>query len=516
MTRALLIYPKTPSLMWNSKEILDVMGKKAPAPPLGILTIASILPKEWDLTFVDLNTEDLSDNQIAHSDLVFISAHTIHKHTLPSLIDRLKNHNKVIIAGGHAFTNEKELYPQIDHFILNEGEQGVQDFLTDLKNDSLQRIYQTHEPMPIQEIPPPRFDLANLDDYMCMNLQITRGCPFTCEFCTIAHLYGNKPRVKSTIQVLRELDNLYQNNYRGVVYIVDDNFLSLRSTTKEILSAIVEWQQNHHYPFLFQTDVSMNLAQETEIMELMVEARFKHIFIGLESSSLDCLKECNKVQNLKLDLLTSIKTLYSYGLQPTAGFILGFDHDTKEAIADHIKFLQESGIVVINLGMLRVIPNTRLWQRLEKEGRLPVAALNKAITPENIIEGFLVNPNMGQDHLIEAYKEMIQKLFSPSHVLDRIRNMVKQCVPSTKKSNHGLGKIKSKQLLIIIKSLINLLLLKPYSPSIWRLLGYTLHKKPSLLVDVLAYCALIPFFQKRSKTIGKLDFKHPNDLLAGS
>ena len=323
----LLIYPEVPDTFWSFKHALRFLRKKAGSPPLGLLTVAAMLPKEWNKRLVDLQVEKLTDRDLAWADVAFVSAMTVQRKSAHEVLARCRKAGVKTVAGGPLFTIEHHLFPEADHFVLNEAELTLAPFLADLERGGPQRLYTASEFPPIEHTPIPLWELADLGQYGWMSVQYSRGCPFQCDFCNVTALFGHRPRTKTSEQVLAELDALYNRGWRGNIFFVDDNFIGNRRRLKtDLLPALIRWQRGKSVPFL--TEVSINLADDEELTHLMVEAGFSMVFIGIETPSADGLAECGKKQNEGRDLVADVKRLQRAGLQVQGGFILGFDSDT--------------------------------------------------------------------------------------------------------------------------------------------------------------------------------------------
>ena len=325
--KALLIYPAIPDTFWSFKHILKFVRKKAAHPPLGILTVAAMLPRDWDIRIVDMNVESLTDETIGWADLVFVSAMLVQKESAREAIDRCHGLGRKIVGGGPIFITARADFDDVDYLVLNEAELTLPRFLEDLAKGEPKHVYETDEKPDITTTPLPRWDLINTRHYASLCIQYSRGCPFNCEFCDIVNLNGRVPRVKSNEQMVREFESLYEIGWRGRLFIVDDNFIGNKLKVKSMLRAITDWQKAHKFPFDLYTEASVNLADDDELMHLMVEAGFDCVFLGLETPEEDSLKECGKHQNSGKDLVEAVKTIQRNGMEVMGGFIIGFDSD---------------------------------------------------------------------------------------------------------------------------------------------------------------------------------------------
>ena len=314
--KILMVYPKCPITYWSFKYALDFIDKKAFLPPLGLLTIANMLPNEWDIRLVDMNVEQLNDSLIKGADYVMVSAMSVQRESAEEVISRCQNMGKKVICGGPLFSSEPERYDYVDHLLLFEAEDNIDDFLNDLKIGQAKHIYNKQCFSDFSKTPVPRWDLIKLDSYKAMGIQTSRGCPFNCEFCDVIQLFGRKLRTKSLEQIIAELDAIYNAGWRGDVGVVDDNFIGNKTFVKnELLPGMIEWMKKHNYPFGFTTEISINIADDDELLDMMVQAGFGGGFIGIETIDDSCLEECGKTQNRSRDTLSCIHKIQEHGLQ---------------------------------------------------------------------------------------------------------------------------------------------------------------------------------------------------------
>jgi len=408
--KILLVYPKNPDTFWSFKYALKFIFKKASNPPLGLLTVAAMLPEEWEKKFVDMNVNILSDKDIKWADFVFVSAMIVQKESITEIITRCKKTGVKIVAGGPLFTTGYEDFKGVDHFVLNEAEVTLPLFLEDLQNGCANHVYTSNQWADIKKTPLPLWKLVNMKQYVTMNIQYSRGCPFNCEFCDITLLYGRIPRTKDKDQVIKELDNLYSQGWRNAVFFVDDNFIGNKRKLKEdVLPAIIEWMKEKKHPFSFITQASIELSDDEELMQLMVQAGFDTVFIGIETPNEKSLAECSKVQNKNRDLIGCVKKVQGFGLQVQGGFIVGFDNDPLSIFETQIKFIQKSGIVTAMVGLLHALPSTKLYCRLDKEKRLL-----KGASGNNTDFSINFIPKMNYEVLIDGYRKILNTVYSPT------------------------------------------------------------------------------------------------------
>ncbi|NAZ29842.1 MAG: DUF4070 domain-containing protein [Caldimicrobium sp.] len=482
--KALLIYPRYPDTFWSFRHALKFLNKAATHPPLGLLTIASLLPQDWELKLVDLNVSPLEDKDLAWADLVLVSAMAVQRESAEEVIKRAKGFSKKVVAGGPLFTVfYQDFWEDVDHFVLNEGEITLPQFLSDLAQGNPKKLYTTQEKADLKKSPIPRYDLIDFKSYTSMCIQFSRGCPFNCEFCDVTNLFGHAVRTKSKEQILNELENLYQLGWRGSVFFVDDNFIGPKRITKEeILPAIIEWQKKRNHPFYFYTQVSINLADDDELIRLMTEAGFTSVFIGIETPNEESLKEANKRQNINRDLVSSIRKVQKSGLEVMGGFILGFDNDPPTIFDTLVRFIEDTRIIIAMVGVLNAPPGTRLYHRLLEEGRI----LSRFIGNNTDISTNII-PKMGFETLIEGYKKVIRELYSVKNYYRRVSTFLDDYSFKAKfslslsylKYNYGY-------LLSIPKILFHFGFREKGRSDFWKLLWKTISKKPKAFSTILA------------------------------
>src|SRR4030042_1335541 len=477
--KILLVHPENPDTYWSFKHALKFVSKKAVNPPLGLITVASLLPANWEKKLIDMNVSPLYENDIKQADYVFISAMSVQLQSVNEIIKRCKSAGKKIVAGGPLFTEEFDKFIDIDHLVLNEAEITLPVFIKDLMNGGAKHIYKTSDFADIHSSPVPDYSLIKNKKYNSLNLQFTRGCPFNCEFCDITALYGHKVRTKSTEQILSELDNLYNTGWRNNVFFVDDNFIGNKAKLKEsLLPAMIEWMRGHNYPFTFMTEASINLADDPVLLDLMVQAGFDQVFIGIETTEEASLIECNKVQNHKRDLMQSVKIIQSTGIEVTAGFIVGFDNDSPSVFQQMIEFIQHSGIITAMVGLLNAPRKTKLYERLEKEGRI----INDW-TGDNTNFSMNFIPKMNKQILMKGYQNILHGIYSSRPYYERITSFLKTLNPSARCK----GKMSFRGLKAFFKSIVIIGIIKKNRRYYWKLLFWTLFNKPQTFSLAVTY-----------------------------
>ena len=470
--KILLVYPRYPNTFWSFKHALKFVSKKASFPPLGLLTVAGMLPKDWYKKLIDMNANQLTDDDILWADFVFISAMAIQSESADEVIQRCKNLKSKIVAGGPLFTSNPEKYQNIEHLILNEAEITLPQFLSDLSEGIPKQKYTSEDWANITTTPLPLWELISMSNYTSMNVQYSRGCPFDCDFCDITVLYGRKPRTKTKEQVISELDALYFTGWRGPVFFVDDNFIGNKAKLKrEILPVIAAWNMKRKNPFYFNTEASINLADDDKLMQLMVKAGFEAVFIGIESPNEESLIECNKIQNRNRDLISSVKIIQKSGLEVQGGFIVGFDNDPPAIFDKLTHFIQESGIVTAMVGLLNAPQGTKLQKRLLTEGRLL-----KDFTGNNTDFSINFIPHMDSEVLMNGYKKILNTIYSPKYYYERVMSFMKDFEPKKKKVFH----LNPNYILALFKSMFKLGVIGEERIYYWKLFFWSLFRKPQL------------------------------------
>jgi len=498
--KILLVYPKYPITFWSFNYALKFISKKASLPPLGLLTVAAMLPAEWEVRLVDKNVKKLTDADLRWADYVFLSAMSIQRESTERIILRCKSLGVKIIAGGPLFTSMPEEFGDVDHLILNEAEITLPLFLADLKEGKARHLYTSSLWADLATTPVPRFDLLDNKRYASMNIQYSRGCPFDCDFCNITVLYGRVPRTKDTSQVLSELDAIYRRGFRGSVFIVDDNFIGNKGKLKkDVLPAIISWMEKRKHPFTLYTEASINLADDAELMQLMVRAGFDQVFIGIESPNDESLAECSKLQNRNRDLVASVRKIQQAGMEVQAGFIVGFDKDPAIIFERLIEFIQVSGIVTAMVGLLNAPHGTKLYDRMKEEGRLV-----KSPTGDNTDFSINFIPKMSRETLLTGYNTILKTIYSPKHYYARIKTFLKGHHPARIRS----GNLSLNYVMAGFKSAVRLGIIGKERYQYWKLFFWSLFRRPRLFP--LAITLAIYGFHFR-----KVFRRHEKAFLAG-
>lgn len=417
--RVLLLYPLFPKTFWSFEKILELIDRKVLLPPLGLITAAAIFPQEWEYKLVDHNVREVTEAEWEWADLVILSAMIVQKQDLLDQIREAKRRGKRVAVGGPYPTSvpEDSLEAGADYLILDEGEITIPLFVEAVQRGEMQGIFRAPdgEKPDVTTTPIPRYDLLELDAYDSMSVQFSRGCPFQCEFCDIIVLYGRKPRTKTPQQLLAELDCLYELGWRRAVFMVDDNFIGNKRNVKLLLKELKQWMAEHQYPFTFNTEASVDLAQDLELMQLMLECNFNAVFLGIETPDADSLELTKKFQNTRSSLVEAVQTINRAGLRVMAGFIIGFDGEKSGAGDRIIDFVEETAIPTAVFGLLQALPNTALWHRLEKEGRLHG---NKSDGNQFSLMNF--EPTRPVEEIAREYVHAFCTLYEPAKFLDRV------------------------------------------------------------------------------------------------
>ncbi len=417
--KILFIYPKFPSSFWSFEKALELSGHKALLPPLSLITVAALLPQEWEFRLKDRNIGDeISEDDWQWPDIVAFSGMIVQKPDMLHLIREAKKRGKQVAAGGPYVTSlsEDALEAGADFLILDEGEITLPLFVAALEKGATSGVFRADGKRPeVTSTPIPRYDLLNMNAYAKMSVQFSRGCPFQCEFCDIIVLYGRKPRTKTSAQVLAELQALYDTGWRQTIFMVDDNFIGNKKNVRALLQELIPWQQEHDYPFVFTTEASLDLAEDQELLDLMIAANFGAVFLGIETPDTASLLRSKKSQNTRQPMVESVRKINQAGIRVMAGLIIGFDGEEAGAGQRIIDFVEETAIPQPLVTMLQALPHTALWHRLEKEGRL-LTQLEGNIN-QTTITNFI--PTRPMAEIVEEHIACFWHLYEPERYLER-------------------------------------------------------------------------------------------------
>ena len=467
----LLIYPKFPDTFWSFTYALSFIGKKAAFPPLGLLTVASLLPAKWNKRLVDVNVDFLMEKDLSWADMAFIGGMAVQRKSAKEIIARCNASNLKVVAGGPLFTSEPEAFGEVDHLVLDEAELTLPTFLSDLQSGQPKKIYRASGFCNLCDTPTPSWYLVRMKRYASMNIQYSRGCPFNCEFCNVTTLFGHRPRLKTPQQIIAELDRIYAFGWRGSIFFVDDNFIGNKGYLKtHLLPALIEWRKDKK-GCVFFTEASINLADDPELMDMMVTAGFDAVFIGIESPDEVSLTECHKTQNKNRNLLESVAIIHRSGLQVMGGFIVGFDSDRPSIFQRQIDFIQKSGIVTAMVGMLQAPPGTRLFDRLQRESRVV-----KTFSGDNVDGTTNIIPRMGMDRLLDGYQSIMKQIYLPKNYYQRVKTLLKEL--KAPEINHPIN---IQRFLSIFRSALRLGVFGKERFHYWQLMLWTLIRKPRLI-----------------------------------
>jgi radical SAM superfamily enzyme YgiQ (UPF0313 family) len=492
--KVLLINPEFPDTYWSFRHALPFEGKRSTFPPLGLLTVSALLPDNWERRLVDLNVQPLKDSDIEWADIVFATAMLVQKDSLRDAVKRCKLQGKTVVLGGPYVTTTIEDLPDADHIFIGEAEITLPQFVKDLAAGAAKRYYQSDERPPLSATPRAHFELANFKRYSAMSVQYSRGCPFSCEFCDIIEIYGRIPRTKSIQQMLAEFDALKDLNWRGTVFIVDDNFIGNKKNVRLLLPAIAEWQKRNGYPFSLLTESSVNLADDEPLLQSMREAGFRRVFLGIETPVEESLKEAQKSQN-RGNLLDSVKKIQSYGMEVMAGFIVGFDNDPEDIFERQIDFIRHSAIPLAMVGLLNALPDTQLWKRLEREGRLLGEASGNNT---NLYLNF--KTRMDPTILIKGYQSIMSTIYSP-------REYYQRALDSMKRTKQEFAEPQHYNLIsgftALARVFVRLGVFDRERQEFWRFFGQALLKHHDKIAESLRLAAMGYHFRKLNEAYGE-------------
>jgi radical SAM superfamily enzyme YgiQ (UPF0313 family) len=488
MTRLkiLLVYPEVPQTFWSLTHALRFMGKRAYAPPLGLLTVAAMLPPTFERRFRDLNVEPLRDEDLGWADYVFLSAMSIQQGSARRVIDRCKHAGVKIVAGGPLFTSEPGEFSDIDHLVLNEAEVTLPGFLADLATGEAKPVYSSAEFADVCNSPLPAYQLLETKYYGALSVQFSRGCPYQCDFCDVTTLFGRRPRFKTAAQTIAELDNICRSGWRGKIYFVDDNLMANKPCLKtELLPAIIQWKRGKR-GISFHTQITMNLADDQELMDLMYEAGFDWVFIGIETPDAGSLAECNKKQNLHRDLPEQIRRLQRNGLQVQGGFIVGFDHDPPDIFRRQYELIQNNGIVMAMVGLLQAPVGTELFKRLEREGRLI-----GEFSGNNVMDDTNIITRMDRETLRSSYRALVAALYESKNYYNRVQNLLVQLKEPKEKPP-----MTKDVALAVLRCFFWLGFIRKGRTHFWRVFFWTCFRKPRSVSNFLGLAILGYHFRR--------------------
>jgi radical SAM superfamily enzyme YgiQ (UPF0313 family) len=457
--KALLVYPEWPDTYWSFKHALPFEGKRSVFPPLGLLTVSSLLPKSWEQRLVDINIRPLTEADLKWADVVLVSAMLVQKESMLEILARARARGIRTVVGGPISSCMADLPRYADHVVVGEGEDLVAGLAADLEGGSAKPLYQVAELPGLDRTPLPNLDLIDAKYYSSMAIQYSRGCPFNCEFCDIIEIYGRKPRAKSPAQMVAELEQLYSRGWRGPIFIVDDNFIGNKRKVKELLPVMAKWNTEKRRPFNFYTEASVNLADDKDLLQMMKDASFDRVFLGIETPAEESLKEAQKMQNTHRSLLESVRQIQRYGMEVMAGFIVGFDNDPEDIFQRQVDFIQESAIPLAMVGLLQAVPGTQLYRRLQKEGRIVSDGHGNNLD-------FRLNfvPRMDPQRLLDGYRSILQRIYRPDVYYERVRRFLAHYQPHTRRRHLSLSDCQA-----LARSILKQGIFSRHAFSYWRL-----------------------------------------------
>ena len=493
-----MISPKFPSTFWSYEPILELVGKKALMPPLGLITVAALLPDTWTCRLVDCNVRPVTEEEWAWAEIVLLSGMIVQKPYLLELVAEAKRRHKPVVVGGpYATALPDELREAgVDFLVLDEAELSLPPFLEALARGDVGGTFTAGGERPeVTTTPAPRFDLLDLGAYDSMSVQFSRGCPFNCEFCDIIVLYGRRPRTKQPAQVLAEMDRLHQLGWRGTIFMVDDNFVGNHKAAKELLRELVGWQAARGFPFQFDTEASIDLAQDTELLDLMVAARFRSVFLGIETPDAASLERTFKHQNLRQPLLEAVDAITGSGIRVMAGFILGFDGEAAGAGDRIVAFVERTGIPTAFVSMLQALPGTALWDRLTREGRLRDAGT--ASGNQTYLANFI--PTRPLSEVAGEFVGAFERLYEPEAYLDRTWRYCLALGATRRVAPPVQGvALSTRELVKTLPALLRILwrqgLVRHTRWRFWRYLASVIRRNPGALTEYFTVCALNEHF----------------------
>jgi radical SAM superfamily enzyme YgiQ (UPF0313 family) len=489
---------------WNYSDVCNLVGAQYPSAPLGLLTVAALLPQQWSFMLVDANVEDVFDEYLEWADIVCLGGMLPQQAGMLFMINRAHQFDLPVVVGGPDPTSQPELYRSADYLVLGEGEVTIPMFIADLEKGITSGIYQSDARADMTQAVVPRFDLIRFQDYLQVGIQYSRGCPFGCEFCNIVELFGRTPRTKTPEQIVLELQTLLNLGYRGHIDIVDDNFIGNKRSVKNLLKSVKRWSTAHKYPFYFSTECSINVADDDELMQLMQDIDFRYVFIGIETPEETALIQTNKTANINKPVAETIKKINSYGMIVNAGFIIGFDDESDLIAENMIRCIQDSGIAMAMLGLLYALPNTELSRRLQREGRLfdELSILSAEQTMiDQTTNGLNFLTNRPRISILKDYRHVESVIYNPKNYFKRVTQSALQ-LKSSPKYKPGFAKSLKTGLALFKVSrrlLRNRSMARPYMSMFFTVLL----KNPKGLEAAVNLSAMFIHFSKQSDFIIK-------------
>ncbi len=489
--RALLVYPEYPETFWSFKHAVPFISRKAAHPPLGLLTIASMFPKHWEKKLVDMNVRSLTDDDLDWADVVMISAMIVQRASAEHVITRAKTLSKTVVCGGPLFSVQPDDFPTVDHIVVGEAEDLMAELFSDLERHQAKRFYSSEERPDLSLTPIPDWDLLDFKHYASMCVQYSRGCPHNCDFCDVIVLNGRVPRTKGEDQLIAEFEALYARGWKGTTFVVDDNFIGNKRKVKALLPRVVEWMKERKHPFELLTEASLALADDDGLMDLMAEAGFTKVFLGIESPSEESLAECNKVQNKNRDMVASVKKIQNKGMEVMGGFIIGFDSDTPSIFERQLAFIQKSGVATAMVGLLTAVPGTKLYSKLKAQGRILMMS-----TGDNTDGSLNFVPKMDREVLLRGYRRLLRTIYSHREYYDRVLTLLREHKPKTG------PQVGAKEIGAIFKSAWWIGVVDKDRLHYWKFLAKVLFRMPRALPRAITLAIYGFHFRKVADSLG--------------
>ena len=502
-TKCILIQSKfSPFSYWNYTDVCKLVGAKYPAAPLGLMTVAALLPQHWQFKLVDENVEPLLEEHIEWADIVCTGGMLSQQKGIISVINRSHQHGRPVVVGGPDPSSQPNVYQSADYLVLNEGEITIPMFIEELAKGCRNGEFRSEEKADLTKAVIPRFDLIRFKDYLQVGIQYSRGCPFNCEFCDVIEHYGRKPRTKTPEQIIDELQYLYNSGYRGHIDFVDDNFIGNKRTVKKVLAAIKKWSKANNHPFYFSTEASINIANDEDLLEMMRDVDFRFVFVGIETPETKILELTQKKQNLNIPVSMAVKKIYSYGMIVNAGFIIGFDNESNRIADNMINCIQDSGISMAMLGTLYALPKTQLARRLKREGRLSEDSSTLRNTNTQIDQttnGLNFITTRPRIDILKDYIRVIRYIYDPENYFKRVTYAGLSINFAPKYKTNFMGRLKLLKVFLELSKKLGFT--KTTGWIFWKMFFTVLFKNPSGIEPAVNLAAMFLHFHKQSKFI---------------
>ncbi len=499
----LLVQPKfSAHSFWNYTEVCALAGAKYPAAPLGLLTVAALLPAEWNVRLVDENVKALSDEDLAWADVVMTGGMLPQQREVLAIIARARRQNKAVVVGGPDPTSQPDIYKDADYLVLGEGEVTIPHLVAALARGDRGGVYTSSERADMARAVVPRFDLIDFSRYLHMGVQFSRGCPFNCEFCDVIELFGRRPRTKTAAQIIKELQTLYDLGYRGHVDFVDDNLIGNKKDVLHLLTAVRAWQKERLYPFFFSGEASLNLARDERLLELMRDIDFRYVFIGIETPEANILAKTQNHLSADVSLAAAVHTISSYGIIVNAGFILGFDNEDEHTGERVAACIQETGICMAMVGTLYALPNTQLTRRLRAEGRLfagGVSRVDAAADVDQTSSGLNFVPSRARADILQDYVRVLAHIYAPANYFARVART--GAILRRDAKHRPPLRQKLRQLKAFARLCVKLSRMPGVGPLYWKTFFRFLFRAPRSLEAVVNLAAMYIHFASQSRFI---------------